>query len=156
MGPRWYSCRRSREAEVFAISDRPIDVAGLRRELGIAGAGAVVCFEGRVRDRNEGRAVDGLSYQAYAELAVAEGQRIIEEARGRFAVERVVCVHRVGDLAIGEIAVWAGVSAGHRAAAFDACRYVIDEVKARVPIWKREHYVEGAPEWLHPEAGQAK
>ena len=135
---------------MFSISESPIDVARLQRELETTGAGAVVCFEGRVRDHNDGRAVDGLSYQAYAELAEAEGRRIVEEARDKFAVEHVVCVHRIGDLALGEIAVWAGVSAGHRAAAFDACRYVIDQVKARVPIWKREHYVEGSSEWLHP------
>jgi len=137
---------------VFSISATPIDFERLRRELETAGAGAVVCFEGRVRDHNDGRAVDGLSYQAYVELAQVEGMRIVAEAQERFAVERIVCVHRVGDLALGDVAVWAGVSAAHRAAAFDACRYVIDQVKARVPIWKREHYVEGASEWLHPNA----
>ncbi|HEX7370139.1 MAG TPA: molybdenum cofactor biosynthesis protein MoaE [Rhodanobacteraceae bacterium] len=135
---------------VFSISETPIDAVGLRHELEASGVGAVVCFEGRVRNQNDGRAVNGLSYQAYVELAATEGQRIIEEARSRFAVERILCVHRIGDLALGEVAVWAGVSAGHRAAAFDACRFVIDEAKARVPIWKREHYVEGASEWLHP------
>lgn len=135
---------------MFAISEAPIDVVRLQRGLEADGAGAVVCFEGRVRNHNEGRAVDGLSYQAYIELAEAEGRRIVEEARSRFGIERVACVHRVGDLALGDVAVWAGVSAGHRAAAFEACRYVIDQVKARVPIWKREHYVEGASEWLHP------
>lgn len=135
---------------MFSISGTPIDAARLQRELEDACVGAVVCFEGRVRDRSGGRAVDGLSYQAYAELAEAEGRRIVEEARGRFEVERISCVHRVGDLALGEIAVWTGVSASHRAAAFDACRYVIDQVKARVPIWKREHYVDGDSEWLHP------
>jgi molybdopterin synthase catalytic subunit len=138
--------------EAFGISATPIAVDALRRELESAEAGAVVCFEGRVRDHNDGRAVDGLTYQAYVELAKAEGACIVAEARARFSVERIVCVHRVGDLALGEVAVWTGVSAGHRGAAFDACRYVIDEVKARVPIWKREHYVEGAPEWLHPAA----
>ncbi|HVX06229.1 MAG TPA: molybdenum cofactor biosynthesis protein MoaE [Rhodanobacteraceae bacterium] len=137
---------------MFAISDAPIDVVGLQHGLEAHGAGAVVCFEGRVRNRNEGRAVSGLSYQAYVELAEAEGLRIIEEACGRFQVERISCVHRVGDLALGDVAVWVGVSAAHRAAAFDACRFVIDQVKARVPIWKREHYLEGASEWLHPES----
>ena len=135
---------------MFAINEAPIDAGRLHRGLEADGAGAVVSFEGRVRNYNDSRAVNGLSYQAYAELAEAEGRRIVEEAHAKFAVERVVCVHRVGDLAPGDIAVWAGVSAGHRAAAFDACRYVIDEVKARVPIWKREHYIEGASEWLHP------
>lgn len=136
----------------FSISANPIDTVHLQHELEATGVGAMVCFEGRVRDHNGGRAVSGLSYQAYVELAEAEGRKIIEETCYRFAVERVVCVHRVGDLALGEVAVWAGVSAGHRAAAFDACRYVIDAVKARVPIWKREHYVEGVSEWLHPGA----
>jgi molybdopterin synthase catalytic subunit len=135
---------------MFAINEAPIDAVRLHHGLEADGAGAVVSFEGRVRNYNDGRAVNGLSYQAYAELAEAEGRRIVEEAHAKFAVERVICVHRVGDLAPGDVAVWAGVSAGHRAAAFDACRYVIDEVKARVPIWKREHYVEGASEWLHP------
>lgn len=140
----------------FRISSTPIDVAMLHSELEATGAGAVVCFEGRVRDHSDGRAVNGLSYEAYVELAEAEGNRIVAEARGRFAVERIVCVHRIGDLALGDVAVWAGVSAGHRGAAFDACRHVIDEVKARVPIWKREHYVEGASEWLHPDQSSAK
>ena len=135
---------------MFSLSESGIDPARLRRELESPSAGAVVCFEGRVRDHNDGRAVRGLSYEAYAELALAEGQRIVEEAARRFAVQRIACVHRVGDLALGEMAVWVGVSAGHRAEAFDACRYVIDEVKARVPIWKREHYVDGASGWLHP------
>ncbi|HKT42393.1 MAG TPA: molybdenum cofactor biosynthesis protein MoaE [Rhodanobacteraceae bacterium] len=135
---------------MFSISEAPIDVERLHRGLNADGAGAVVSFEGRVRNYNDGRAVNGLSYQAYVELAEAEGRRIVEEARAKFEVERISCVHRVGDLALGDVAVWAGVSAGHRAAAFDACRYVIDQVKLRVPIWKREHYVEGASEWLHP------
>jgi molybdopterin synthase catalytic subunit len=140
----------------FSTSAAPIDVEVLRRELESQGAGAVVCFEGRVRNYNSGRAVGGLSYQAYVELAEAEGGRIVDEARTRFAIEQVLCVHRIGDLALGEVAVWTGVSAGHRAAAFDACRYVIDEVKARVPIWKREHYVEGASEWLHPQSDRSE
>ena len=141
---------------MFSISATPIDIASLRSDLEATRAGAVVCFEGRVRDHNDGRAVDGLSYQAYAELAEAEGRRIVEEARAKFAVEHIVCVHRIGDLALGDIAVWTGVSAAHRGAAFDACRYVIDQVKARVPIWKREHYVEGASEWLHPGASPSE
>ncbi|HET7561797.1 MAG TPA: molybdenum cofactor biosynthesis protein MoaE [Rhodanobacteraceae bacterium] len=142
--------------DAFRISATAIDGEALRKELEACAAGAVVCFEGRVRDHNDGRAVHGLTYEAYVDLAEAEGRRIVAEAQGRFAVERIVCVHRVGELALGEVAVWAGVSAGHRGAAFDACRYVIDEVKARVPIWKREHYVQGASEWLHPDQTSAK
>ncbi|MDQ2972314.1 MAG: molybdenum cofactor biosynthesis protein MoaE [Rhodanobacteraceae bacterium] len=135
---------------VFTLSYSPIDAAALRRGIEGLGIGAAVVFEGRVRDHNDGRIVLGLVYQAYAELAKAEGARIMDEARERFAIERAVCVHRTGELALGELAVWVGVCAAHRDAAFAACRYVIDEVKVRVPIWKREHYADGDAEWLHP------
>lgn len=136
--------------KVFALCNTLIDADELRRALADHDVGAVVTFEGRVRDHNDGRAVSGLAYEAYAELAEAEGAHIIDEARAQFAIVQVSCVHRVGELTLGELAVWVGVSAAHREAAFAACRYVIDEVKARVPIWKREHYLEGGAEWLHP------
>ncbi|MGH8090808.1 MAG: molybdenum cofactor biosynthesis protein MoaE [Rudaea sp.] len=137
--------------DVFRLSETPIDAAVLTRELAQAGAGACVTFEGWVRDHNEGRAVLRLGYQAYVPLAQAEGERILEEAREKFAIMDVRCAHRVGTLEIGELAVWVGVSAAHRAAAFDACRYVIDAVKRRVPIWKNEHYADGESGWLHPD-----
>ena len=135
----------------FALATAPIDAAALRSALGSDRAGAVVCFEGVVRDHNEGRAVRRLAYQAYAPLAEAEGSRIVAQARARFAIERIVCVHRVGELAIGDIAVFVGASAAHRDAAFAACRHVIDEVKRHVPIWKKEHYTDGESAWLHPD-----
>ena len=135
----------------FALSAEPIEVAPLRAALLAHGAGAYASFEGWVRDHNEGRAVRGLAYEAYAALAEAEGALVLAEARERFAIVQVACVHRVGELQLGELAVWVGVSAAHREAAFAACRYVIDEVKARVPIWKRERYEDGAADWLHPE-----
>ena len=134
----------------FSLSESAIAGDSLRGELESGRIGAIAIFEGRVRDHNDGRAVRGLAYEAYAELAEAEGARIIAEARARFGIAQALCVHRVGELALGELAVWVGVSAAHRDAAFAACRYVIDEVKARVPIWKREHYAEGGAEWLHP------
>jgi molybdopterin synthase catalytic subunit len=134
----------------FSLSEATIDPELLTRAIRAASVGAVFTFEGRVRNHNEGRTVRGLAYEAYVELAETEGAMIIEEARTRFQIEQALCVHRVGELALGELAVWVGVSAAHRDAAFAACRYVIDEVKSRVPIWKREHYVEGEPEWLHP------
>jgi molybdopterin synthase catalytic subunit len=136
--------------KAFSLSETAIDPVALSRELESIHIGAIVTFEGRVRDRNEGRAVNGLTYEAYAELAEAEGARIIDEARSCFEIAQAICLHRVGALALGELAVWVGVSAGHRDAAFAACRYIIDEVKSRVPIWKREHYAEGEAEWLHP------
>jgi len=141
--------------KAFSLSATTIEAAALLRELESQHVGAVVTFEGRVRDHNEGRAVRGLAYEAYAKLAETEGARIIEEARSRFEIGQVLCVHRIGELSLGELAVWVGVSAAHRDAAFAACRYVIDEVKARVPIWKREHYAGGEAEWLHPRPNKA-
>ncbi|MGN6728375.1 MAG: molybdenum cofactor biosynthesis protein MoaE [Rhodanobacteraceae bacterium] len=138
--------------KAFSLSETAIDADSLLRGLEGERVGAVVVFEGRVRDHNEGRAVRGLAYEAYAKLAESEGARIIEEACSRFEIVQVLCVHRIGELSLGELAVWVGVSAAHRDTAFAACRYVIDEVKARVPIWKREHYVGGEAEWLHPQA----
>jgi molybdopterin synthase catalytic subunit len=136
----------------FSLSDRPIDAPALARALADAHAGACVTFEGWVRDHNDGRKVLRLDYQAYAPLAQSEGERILAEARERFRIVGARCVHRVGQLAIGDLAVWVGVSAAHRGAAFDAARFIIDEVKLRVPIWKNEHYADGESGWLHPGA----
>ena len=134
----------------FRLSETPFDVASLRAELLDARVGGYASFEGWVRDHNDGRPVEGLRYEAYASLAEAEGERILAEACARFDILDARCVHRTGDLALGELAVWVGVAAAHRDAAFAACRFVIDEVKARVPIWKHERYVGGAADWLHP------
>lgn len=135
----------------FSLLDVAIDVGAERRALDHAAAGAYVSFEGWVRNHNDGRAVLRLDYQAYAPLAGSEGEAILAEAIGRFAVREARCVHRTGRLAIGDLAVWVGVSADHRDAAFAACRWIIDEVKRRVPIWKNEHYADGESGWLHPD-----
>ena len=134
----------------FTLADTPIDVPALQAALRDDRAGACASFEGWVRDHNDGRAVDGLRYEAYAELAEREGRAILEEAVHRFDIVSACCVHRIGELAIGDLAVWVGASAAHRDAAFAACRWIIDEVKARVPIWKHERYREGDAGWLHP------
>ncbi|GAA5079695.1 molybdenum cofactor biosynthesis protein MoaE [Lysobacter panacisoli] len=136
----------------FALADTSIDTATLRAQLLDDRVGGYASFEGWVRNHNEGRDVLGLRYEAYDALAQAEGERVLAEAMERFDILDAKCVHRVGDLAIGELAVWVGVSAAHRDAAFAACRFIIDEVKARVPIWKHERYAEGDAGWLHPEA----
>ena len=135
----------------FAISAHPIDAAGLATGLDHVSAGACVVFEGRVRNHNEGRQVVGLDYQAHAALAEAEGERLLAEAIGRFGLRQARCVHRVGTLGIGEAAVWVGVSADHRDVAFEGCRWIIDELKRRVPIWKNEHYADGESGWVHPD-----
>ena len=134
----------------FRLSETPFDVAALRAELLDARVGGYASFEGWVRDHNDGRAVAGLHYEAYVAMAEAEGERILDDVCARFDILDARCVHRTGELAIGELAVWVGVSAAHRDAAFAACRFVIDEVKSRVPIWKHERYAEGDAGWLHP------
>jgi molybdopterin synthase catalytic subunit len=135
----------------FRLSATPFDTAALRAGLLDARVGAYASFEGWVRDHNAGQAVTGLRYEAYAELAEREGDAILAEAAGRFDILDAACVHRTGDLAIGELAVWVGVAAAHRDAAFAACRWIIDEVKSRVPIWKHERYANADPAWLHPD-----
>jgi molybdopterin/thiamine biosynthesis adenylyltransferase/molybdopterin synthase catalytic subunit/rhodanese-related sulfurtransferase len=135
----------------FEFSTAPLSPEQLRTALEDPACGGYATFEGWVRDHNDGRNVRHLEYEAYVELAEKEGERIVAEAVRRFGVKHVRCVHRVGDLALGELAVWVGVSAGHRAEAFAACRYVIDEVKHRVPIWKKEHYADGDSGWVNCE-----
>lgn len=135
----------------FRLNGHGIDVAALRRSLEDPHCGAVVGFDGVVRDHHGGRAVSALRYEAYADLAEREGQAIVDEALARFDVRGIVAEHRVGLLAIGGVAVYVGVSAAHRDAAFAACRHVIDEIKARVPIWKHERYGDGAAAWIHPD-----
>jgi molybdopterin synthase catalytic subunit len=133
----------------FAIRSSAIDPAALKRALGQDTVGACVCFEGWVRDHNEGQSVIALEYEAHESIAAQEGERILLEARERFEILDAKCEHRVGKLAIGDCAVWVGVSAAHRGAAFDACRYIIDETKHRVPIWKKEHYRDGHSGWIN-------
>jgi molybdopterin synthase catalytic subunit len=140
----------------FRLTADAIDPSVLTEELRDARTGACVTFEGRVRDHNDGRAVHTLEYEAYGTLAESEGKKILSEALGKFEIAHALCVHRTGALKLGDIAVWVAVSAAHRAAAFDACRYIIDEVKARVPIWKKEHYAGGASEWVNCATGASK
>ncbi|MBP6513868.1 MAG: ThiF family adenylyltransferase [Steroidobacteraceae bacterium] len=136
---------------LFALSETAIDVAARQAALADPGAGGYVAFEGWVRDHNEGRRVTRLEYEAFDELATREGERIVAEAIARFGLRAATCVHRKGSLAIGDMAVWVGVSAAHRGEAFAACRYIIDEVKHRVPVWKKEHYADGDSGWVNCE-----
>ena len=134
----------------FSLSDLPFEIAPLRARLLDPAAGACASFEGWVRDHHGGRGVAGLRYEAYAELAEKEGEAILAAALQRFDISAAACVHRTGDLAIGDLAIWVGVSAAHRGPAFDACRWILDEVKSRVPLWKHERYADGDAAWLHP------
>ena len=137
---------------LFRFSDVNLDPAAERRALEDPACGGFVSFEGRVRNHNEGLEVRRLEYEAFAALGIKEGDRIVADAIKKFGVERAACVHRIGSLEIGDLAVWVGVSSRHRGEAFAACRYIIDEVKHRVPIWKKEHYVNGDSGWVNCEA----
>jgi sulfur-carrier protein adenylyltransferase/sulfurtransferase len=135
----------------FRFSRTPINVESLRQELADPTCGGYTSFEGLVRNSNEGMSVRHLEYEAFEPLAVKEGEKIVAEAIKRFGIARAACVHRIGDLGIGEMAVWVGASARHRDEAFRACRYIIDEVKHRVPVWKKEHYENGDSGWVNCE-----
>ncbi len=136
-------------AHRFDISSAPLDTAALAASLADSTAGALATFEGWVRNHNDGRQVDGLDYEVFAPLAQSEGDTILAEAVDKFQVTAIRAVHRHGMLAIGDPAVWVGVISPHRDEAFGACRYVIDEIKHRLPIWKKEHYRDGTAEWVN-------
>ncbi len=136
---------------MFAISDNDISVDALREQLMDPGAGGLCVFEGWVRNENEGRTVERLEYEVYEPLAVSEGEKVIAEAREQFPHLQACCVHRSGLLEIGDCAVWVGVAAPHRDEAFKACRYIIDQIKVRLPIWKKEHYLDGDTGWVNCE-----
>jgi molybdopterin/thiamine biosynthesis adenylyltransferase/molybdopterin synthase catalytic subunit/rhodanese-related sulfurtransferase len=136
---------------MFSISSEPLNVEQLKADAENPECGALVTFEGWVRNHNEGHDVVSLEYEAYEQMALLEGRRIIDEATDKFGLKQATCIHRIGHLAIGEIAVWVGVSTPHRDAAFKACRFIIDEIKGRVPIWKKEHYVNGDSGWVNCE-----
>jgi molybdopterin synthase catalytic subunit len=138
----------------FSLKSVPINVSAIVAAMDRPSVGALVSFEGRVRDHHDGHRVTKLVYQAYADLATSEGSRVLEEANRRFSITSIQCQHRIGELDISEIAILVAVSAAHRDAAFNACRYVIDEMKMRLPIWKLEFYGDAAAQWRHPEQGQ--
>ena len=132
---------------MIRLQDGPIDVAALAAEVRRDGDGAVSLFVGTVRNVDAGRSVRFLEYEAYAPMAAREMRLIAAEAIARCGATRVAMVHRVGRVDIGEASVVVAVAACHRAAAMDACRFVIDTLKLRVPIWKREHF-EGGAVWI--------
>ncbi|HEV3485425.1 MAG TPA: molybdenum cofactor biosynthesis protein MoaE [Vicinamibacterales bacterium] len=133
-----------------ALVRRPIEPAPLLAEVQRSSNGAAVLFLGTVRDVNDGRAVTGMEYTAYEAMAERELGAIVGEGVARFGTDDIVVEHRLGSLTVGEISVAIVAAHAHRGRAFDAARYVIEELKRRVPIWKREHYVDGTREWVDP------
>ena len=126
----------------------PIDPSAIVERVGTPEDGAVALFLGTVRNRNEGRPVGGMEDEGYAEMAREQLAAIVSEAAGRAGSDRIAAVHRLGELAVGEVSVAIAVSTPHRAEAFEAARHVIEEIKKRLPVWKRERYLDGEAEWL--------
>ncbi len=139
-----------------AIVDMPIDTAALLREVTAGSTGATTLFVGTVRDVNDGRTVTGIEYTAYTAMAADELHRIAEEAAEQFVGIRVAVEHRLGILQLQDVSVAIAVAHARRAPALDASRFVIEELKRRVPIWKCEHYVEGDRQWIDPTATRAE
>lgn len=131
----------------FQLTDQTIDPQALRETMLSPSAGAYCSYEGWVRDHNEGKPVTALHYSSYTALAPALAAEILAEAKEKFQVEAAI-VHRIGALAVGDIAVWVGITAHHRGDTFLACRYIIDNVKHRLPIWKKEVYRDGSEAWI--------
>tara|TARA_B100000809_G_C15072388_1_gene506573 strand:+ start:1110 stop:1535 length:426 start_codon:yes stop_codon:yes gene_type:complete len=133
------------------VTSSGIDIAMCSQQLINSGAGAFAGFEGWVRNYNDGHKVLQLEYEVYTPIAESEGRKIIQEAKERFDILDAQGIHRSGLLEIGECAVWVGVSSVHRNEAFDACRYIIDHIKVRLPIWKKEYYENGDSGWVNCE-----
>ncbi|HEX5819203.1 MAG TPA: molybdenum cofactor biosynthesis protein MoaE [Gemmatimonadales bacterium] len=134
------------------LRESPLDLTGLIAAVTSPERGGIASFLGLVRDHHGGRAVQRLEYSAYAPMAEKECAAILAEAHERWPMAQVALEHRVGALEIGDAAVAVAAAAPHRDEAFSACRYVIEEVKRRVPIWKREYYADGTVGWVDPTA----
>ena len=133
-----------------AIVTQAIDPGGITREVSSAGCGAVSVFLGTVRITSEGRPVEGIEYTAYAAMAEAELAKIAAEAAAEFSIDALVVEHRTGFLRLGEVSVGIATAHAHRNPAMDCTRFVIEQIKKRVPIWKLEHYADGSREWVDP------
>lgn len=133
---------------MFRLTDRPIDIAALQAGLDDPACGAFVSFEGRVRNHHQGASVLRLEYEAYPELAITEGNRILEALKAEHGLAAIHCVHRVGVLRIGEAAVWVGAIAAHRRECFEAVSGAMSRIKHRLPIWKHEFYADGGDAWV--------
>jgi molybdopterin synthase catalytic subunit len=133
-----------------SILTREIDPASLINEVSSPQYGAISLFVGTVREVNEGRSVSAIEYSAYKSMASAELDRILDEAEARFGISALVVEHRIGLLGLGAVSVAIAAAHVHRAPALECTRYVIEEIKKRVPIWKKEHYADGTREWVDP------
>lgn len=135
---------------MIELTDKPIDFAAVTESVRSSDAGAVVLFMGTVREFTGDAQTSSLEYDAYPQMAELAMRELEDEARERWPLVGVNLTHRIGHLKLGEIAVAVAVSAGHRSESFEAGRWLIDSLKERVPIWKKELYADGSTEWVHP------
>ena len=152
----WRSCRPWPEAEIAYLTREPIDSANLLREVGDPGLGATSLFLGTVRRGPEDGPVTSIEYSAYESMAEEELRRIVTEGLERWPAVRVAVRHRLGPVPAGEASVAVAAAAAHRAEAFAACRWIIEEVKRRAPIWKQERLDDGAARWRENSAAGAE
>lgn len=138
------------EQVMIELTQEAIDVNAVLRAVGSPSSGAIVLFLGTVREQTGSRRTRSLTYEAFAEMASRALADLEAEATRRWSLCRCAIVHRLGELAVGEISVAIAASAAHREAAFEASRWLIDRIKQVVPIWKQEHWEDGASEWVHP------
>ena len=136
------------QTQGFALLDEAIDDQRLKDFLQDEQCGALATFEGWVRNHNNDSQVTSLTYYGYEKLASNQGKKIIEEAKRLFDIENAVAIHRIGALEVGDMAVWVGVSSKHRYPAFDACKWILDTIKADIPVWKQEFYQDEPSKWL--------
>lgn len=136
------------QTQGFGLLDEAIDAQRLKDMLQDEQCGALATFEGWVRNHNNDSRVTSLTYYGYEKLAINQGKLIIEEAKRLFDIENAVAIHRIGALEIGDMAVWVGVSSKHRYPAFDACKWILDTIKADIPVWKQEYYQDQSSKWL--------
>lgn len=135
---------------MFILQETPIDIQQARTMCQDTTNGALTTFEGMVRaDKHNGVQVSSLLYMADHDACNTEGKKIVGEALAQFKISKAVCIQRIGQLQTGETAVWIGAWSPHRDEAFKACRYIIEEIKKRLLIWKKEFYNDGSNSWIH-------
>ncbi len=135
---------------MIRLTEEPIDHAELTESVRSNQSGAVVLFLGTVREMTAGRQTTALDYECYPSMAEAKMRELLDEARAKWPIDKAAIVHRLGHLELGDISVAVAVSCPHRNQAFEAGRFLIDELKVRVPIWKKENWGDGTTEWVHP------
>ena len=133
---------------MIEITENKIEIERLNKELHNPSCGGVVIFEGRVRNHNDSKEVLKLVYDCYRPMALKVMEEIQSEALKKWYIKKIIIVHRIGEIPIGEIALWIGVTSVHRKESFEVCQFMVNEIKHKVPIWKKETYFDGFTKWV--------